>query len=121
VRAKPPPGFKNVDLEIVSRSRLDALETALGDSAHALFSGALRRGIYMLALECNHYPKDADSGIVLLCAAVERLGKSERSLWDKALSRTFDIGYGLGGESGLASIKRTEKSRSTLVVFEFEI
>jgi hypothetical protein len=95
VRAKPPPDFKNVDLEIVSRSKLDAIEAAVNDKAHALFSGPLRKGIFLLSLECNSYPKDADAAIVELSAAVEGLGKSERQLWERALRRTFDVGYGI--------------------------
>jgi hypothetical protein len=95
VRAKPPPGFKNVDLEIVSRSKLHAIEAAVNDRAHALFSGPLRKGIFLLSLECNSYPKDADAAIVGLCTALDGLGKSERQIWDRALRRTFDVGYGI--------------------------
>lgn len=83
----------NVDLEIVSRSRLERLEQAVQDSAHAIYRGPLRRGIFLLSLECNSYPKNADVGIGRLCDAVERLGPSERRLWERALSRTFDVGY----------------------------
>jgi hypothetical protein len=93
VRAKPPPGFKNVDLEIISRSRLDAIEAAVSDTAHALYSGPLRKGIFLLSLECNVYPKDADAAIIRLCAAVDRLSKSKRRIWERALRRTFDVGY----------------------------
>lgn len=95
MRAKPPPGFKNVDLEIVSRSKLDAIEVAVDHKAHALFSGPIRKGVFLLSLECNSYPKDADAAILELCAAVEGLGKSERRLWERALRRTFDVGYGI--------------------------
>lgn len=91
----PSPRFKNVDLEIVSRSKLHAIEAAVDDRAHAIFSGPLRRGIFLLSLECNSYPKDANAAIVELCTAVEGLGKSERRLWERALKRTFDVGYGI--------------------------
>ena len=86
----------NVDLEIVSRFKLDAIETSVSDLAHALYSGpAGKKGTYLLALECNRYPKNADAGILALCAAVDRLSKMERRLWDRALSRRFDVGYEL--------------------------
>jgi uncharacterized protein YqjF (DUF2071 family) len=40
-----------------TRSKLDAIETAVSDLAHALYCGpAGRKGIYLLALECNEYP-----------------------------------------------------------------
>ncbi|MCD8535824.1 MAG: hypothetical protein LR011_13985 [Verrucomicrobia bacterium] len=104
MRAKPPPEFKNVDLEIVSRSKLDAIEAAVDDKAHALFCGPIRRGVFLLALECNSYPKDADAAITKLCAAVEGLGKSERQLWERALRRTFDVGYGITPGSRAAHV-----------------
>ena len=93
MRAKHPPGFLNVDLEINSRSKLELLEVGLSKVAHALYSAPLRKGIYLLSLECNRYPKNADSGILALCDAVDELGRAERRLWDRALSRKFDVGY----------------------------
>jgi hypothetical protein len=102
VRVKPPPGFKNVDLEIVSRSKLDAIETAVSDSAHVLYSGPVRKGIFLLSLECNVYPKDADAAISRLCAAVDRLRQSERRIWERALRRTFDVGYDI--PRGIATV-----------------
>lgn len=71
------------------------IESALSDTAHALYSGPVRRGIHLLSLECNAYPKDADAAIVELCDAVDRLGTSERRIWERALRRTFDVGYGV--------------------------
>src|SRR4030095_2226338 len=96
MRPVHPVGFMNVDLEIVSRFKLDALETSVSDLGHALYSGpAGKKGTYLLALECNRYPKNADAGILALCVAVDRLSKMERRLWDRALSRRFDVGYEL--------------------------
>ncbi len=112
MRAKPPPGFKNVDLEIVSRSKLHALEAAVNDKAHALFSGPLRKGIFLLSLECNSYPRDANAAIVGLCEAVEGLNKCERKIWERALSRTFDVGYGVKpGSRGVHVVLRPETLR----------
>jgi hypothetical protein len=85
----------NVDLEIVSRSKLDGIEQAVQDKAHALFCGPVRKGIFLLSLECNRYPKDADAAIVELCTTVDALGSRERQLWDRSLRRTFDVGYGV--------------------------
>lgn len=89
----------NVDLEIVSRSKLDAIEKAVQSKAYALFCGPIRKGIFLLSLECNRYPKDADAAIVELCTTVDELGNSERQLWDRALRRTFDVGYGFSSGS----------------------
>ena len=93
-----------MDLEIVSRSRLALLEAGFSKAAHALHSAALRTGIYLLSLESNRYPKDADSGIVALCNAVDELGGAERRLWDRALSRTFDVGCSLETKSRLVQV-----------------
>ena len=95
MRAKPPLEFMNVDLEIVSRSKLAAIATAVSDTAYALYCGPLRKGIFRLSLECNRCPKDADTAIVGLCDAVDRLGRAERRIWERALRRTFDVGYGV--------------------------
>jgi hypothetical protein len=86
-------GFLNVDLEIVSRSKLDAVGEGISKLAHALYSAPLRKGVYLLAVECNRCPKNADAGILALCDAVDQLGRAERRLWDRALSRRFDVGY----------------------------
>jgi hypothetical protein len=83
----------NVDLEIVSRAKLCALEKAVSRMAYPLYSGPIRKGIFLLSVECNSVPKDADTAIIKLCAAVEALGDDERRLWDGALKRTFDVGY----------------------------
>jgi len=93
VKAKRPVGFLNVDLEIVSRSKLDAVEVGFSKLARKLYCAPLRKGIYLLAVACNHCPKNADAGILALCDAVDQLGRAERRLWDRALSRRFDVGY----------------------------
>ncbi len=86
----------NVDLEIVSSSKLDAIETSVSDLAHPVYCGpAGKKGTYLLALEGNKYPKNADAGVLALCAAIDRLSNKERLLWDRARSRRFDVGYEL--------------------------
>lgn len=86
-------GFLNVDLEIVSRSKLDAVEVGFRKLVHKLYCAPWRKGLYLLAVECNRCPKNADAGILALCDAVDQLGRAERRLWDRALSRRFDVGY----------------------------
>lgn len=109
--------FLNVDLEIVSRSRLERLEQAVQDSAHAIYLGPLRRGVFLLSLECSSYPRNADVGIRRLCDAVEGLGPSERRLWKRALSRTFDVGYSLaeGDKAVQVSLQPATLSRVVAV------
>lgn len=107
----------NVDLEIASRSKLDLIESALSDIAHALYCGTVRRGIFLLSLECNNYPKNADAAVVALCEAVDRLGITERRISKRALSRTFDVGYRLGcGDAAVrVALKPTTLSRVSAV------
>lgn len=95
MKARSAREFRNVDLEILARSKLDAIEAGMSGKAHALFSGRVRKGLYLLALECNVYPEGADAAILELCEAVEELGHSERQLWERASQRTFDVGYGM--------------------------
>jgi hypothetical protein len=111
MNAKRPAAFLNVDLEIVSRSKLDAIESSISGLAHALYHGpAEKKGHYLLSLECNKHPKDANTGILALCTAIERLGKAEQRLWDNALSRTFDVGYQL--QSGVDLVQSTLRSET---------
>ncbi|MBN9693853.1 MAG: hypothetical protein J0M24_26730, partial [Verrucomicrobia bacterium] len=79
--------------------------------------GPLRRGVFLLSLECNSYPRNADVGIRRLCDAVERLGPSERRLWERALSRTFDVGYSLaeGDKAVQVSLQPSTLSRVVAV------
>lgn len=93
MKSKAPPGFINVDLDIVSRAKLGAIEASLSQTAYSLYSGPVRKGIFLLRLECNSDPKDADTATIKLCTAIEALGSNERRLWDRALKRTFDVGY----------------------------
>lgn len=96
MKTKRPVGFLNVDLEILSRSKLDAIESGMNGLAHALYCGPVgKKGIFLLSLGSEKESKNADAAILDLCAAVERLGKGERRLWEGALSRTFDVGYSL--------------------------
>lgn len=93
MKSKAPPRFINVDLDIVSRAKLGAIKASLSQTAYSLYSGPVRKGIFLLRLECNSDPKDADTATIKLCTAIEALGSNERRLWDRALKRTFDVGY----------------------------
>jgi hypothetical protein len=93
MKSKAPPGFINVDLDIVSRAKLGAIEASVSQTAYSLYSGPIRKGIFLLRLECNSDPDNADTATVKLCEAIEALGGNERRLWERALKRTFDVGY----------------------------
>ena len=105
----------NVDLEIVSRSKLDAIANAISGTAHELHCGPLRKGVFLLSLECNFYPKDADSAILTFCTALRGLGKPERRLWDRALRRTFDVGYGLARGQAAVQVGLQSKTLKSVI------
>ena len=97
------PGFRNVDLEILSRVKLDALAAEWEENVVVLYSGKGRFGPgpaflqsrrHLLTLEtCPEY-KDPDRTIHAFCALVEGLSPANRALWDAAHKR-FDLGYEL--------------------------
>lgn len=83
--------FLNVDLEISSRSDLQPLVTALGDRAHNLFVGRIKR-TYRAHFELLRHPRNADLAIRGFATLISTLPKAERKLWDTAKTRDFNIG-----------------------------
>jgi hypothetical protein len=83
--------FLNVDLDIYSRSRLDALAAAFGNKMVVLFVGReLHR--YSAHLEVAGNTKSADATIQRICKLVRGLPRASRKLWDAAITRDFNIG-----------------------------
>jgi len=80
-----------VDLDIYSRSKLDPLAAAFGQKAAALYVGR-ERHLYSAHFELNWQPKTPDAAIRGLAALVLGLPRTERRLWDAAISRAFNIG-----------------------------
>jgi hypothetical protein len=88
------PHFLNVDLEIRSASKLDLIAEAMGERVIVLYCGPVSGKRHLLALEISGRHKGPDATIHALCAAVERLPRTARRLWNKS-RRTFDVGYEL--------------------------
>ena len=86
--------FINVDLDIVSRSPLEALVKAFGRRVFVLHVGGVgRRHEAHLELEGSHFPEtDADTVIRGLVGLVTKLPPAARRLWDGAQRREFNIG-----------------------------
>jgi hypothetical protein len=99
------PYFLNVDLDIVSRTRLDSVAAALGKKVIVLYSGPIARQKYILVLESSRCHKGPDATIHALCSAVERLSPAGRRLWS-GNKRDFNVGYEL----------RASESRSTFTL-----
>ncbi len=88
--------FLNVDVDVISRSRLEPLVAAFGSQVHVLYVG--REGSRFAAhLELAvASPASADFAIRALAALVTRLPLAKRKLWDRAQYREFNIGIQAG-------------------------
>jgi hypothetical protein len=84
--------FRNVDLDIFSKSDLEPLVAAFGEKVLDLYVGRERR-LYKVVLELNsERHKSPQSKIVGFCKLIRELPPAARELWDTARTRTFDIG-----------------------------
>lgn len=92
----------NVDLDIVSRSPLDALVEAFGKKVDVLHVGKWGRH-YGARLEVggSGYGSEANRLIRRFVALVEALPKSRRRLWDSAQSKEFNVGVEAAPQSPL--------------------
>ena len=117
------PCFLNVDLEMESASKLDALAVEMGKRVVVLYSGsASKPRRHLLSVECSRHYKDPNAAIQALCAAVEGLSPAARCLWRTA-RKQFDVGYELNpGERASRfslhsdTLKRVTKLGASLAV-----
>ena len=87
-----PPYFRNVDLDIESKSPLRSLARALGNKVSVMFSGRMN-GNYCLFVETAGAERYQDWIINALCAVVEQLPANARRVWNAAHRKEFDLGY----------------------------
>jgi hypothetical protein len=88
-------GFLNVDLDIWSKSPLDALTDAFGTRVCVLHVG--REGRQFSAhVELATLPRDPDRLIRRFVALVEDLPAAARRLWNQAGRREFNLGIQAG-------------------------
>ncbi len=95
MKAKRPPGYLNVDLEIVSSNSLDLLAEEMGGAVLVLYSGPGLGRNRLLCLESSRSPNTPDAAARQLCTAAERLSPEARGIWDRARHKVFNIGYEL--------------------------
>ena len=92
--------FRNVDLEIRSRSKLDALKEEWRDEVITLHSG-MEGGTYLLNVELTmmRFKKNfsPDSCIRAFSKLVEKLPPAGRRVWDRATKKSFDVGWDISG------------------------
>jgi hypothetical protein len=99
--------FLNVDLEILSREPLDSLAADLGDDVIVLYCGATERG-YLGSFEIAGTSGNADDAMAFLCTLIEGLSDEARTVWNRALARSFDVGYESGSSPRFVSTLREE-------------
>ena len=84
--------FMNVDLDVLSRSRLEPLAKAFGRAVSVLYVGRQGR-LYGAHFELvDSYRKDADTLMRAFVDLIRGLPPSVRQLWDGAKSRDFNVG-----------------------------
>ena len=82
--------FLNVDLDILSKSRLEPLVAALGDKIGVHYIGP-EGPRYAAHLELG-FPKSPDAGIKALVALVRQMSAQAQKLWRNAQVKDFNIG-----------------------------
>jgi hypothetical protein len=84
--------YITVDLDVWSRSRLDALAAAIGKRAGLRYVGPEGR-VYGAHFGVRLHPdEDASRAIRALASVVRKLPDATRRLWDRAYRREFNIG-----------------------------
>jgi hypothetical protein len=86
--------FLNVDLDIWSRSPLEPLVAALGKKVCVLHVGkeARRHGAHLELARSGGRAHNADQVIRRLAKLVTSLPRSQRTLWNRAQVRAFNVG-----------------------------
>ena len=106
-----PVHFLNVDLEVRSREPLDPLAADLGEEVIALFCGRWDSHTYFASFELSRGAGDADSIIHWFCVLLAGLDEEARGLWDRALARSFNLGFESGENPRLEVTLRPETVR----------
>jgi hypothetical protein len=90
--------FLNVDLELTSRAKLDAIVHELGENVFVMYSGLPpgKRAGHFVVMELEELSRfrNPDKFINGLCALLEKLKPSSRRLL-KGARKVFDVGYEL--------------------------
>jgi hypothetical protein len=87
-------GFLNVDVDVFSRTPLDALTAALGKQILINYVG--REGRRYSAHFSLYHPRSADAAIRRLARVIMKLPTRARRLWDQASKRVFNVGFQSG-------------------------
>ena len=87
-----PPYFRNIDLDIESKSSLRLLARELGERVTVMFSGRMK-GRHCLFVEIGGAYKSLDAVIHAFCELIEGLSPEGQRVWDSAQRKEFDLGF----------------------------
>ena len=99
------PEFRNVDLEVISRTDPTALTKALGNQVDVLWSGPPsgirwgKRAGYFVGFEVRSARPGFESMLNRFCELIETLPPAVARIWKRARRRTLDIGLESGEQS----------------------
>ncbi len=93
----PGPHFLNVDLDILGNGELAALGEALEHRSVVLFAGRAGRK-FRVSIETGRTYLSPESTIWGLLRLMASLPLPLQTIWARAHSRTFSIGYSAGSE-----------------------
>ena len=103
------PDFRNVDLDIESRSDLAILAAEVGRNVINLGPGPVSPGCFLLRLEMGPEYKTPDEVICVFCSLLERLSPKAKRVWRSAHKKEFDVGHeAVAGQPGSHFSLRTE-------------
>jgi hypothetical protein len=93
------PRYIQTDLEIRADFDLRRLVKSFGDAVYKLACGHPEVGPLTFAgLELSDYSPSLNKTLRNFCKIIEALPERGRTLWDKASSRVFDIGFESGDD-----------------------
>jgi hypothetical protein len=91
--------FRNVDLDISSKSDLQPLVTAMGSKISLSFVGRVKRTYYAHMDLAIGNPKSPESAILQYCKLIRGLSPDAKAAWYAAKTRIFDIGIEAPGRN----------------------
>jgi hypothetical protein len=91
---KTETAFLNVDVDVFSRTPLDALVAAFGENVMVHYVGRERR--QYSAHFSLWFPRNADAAIRNLAELITKLPKPARRMWNQASKRVLNVGYQSG-------------------------
>jgi hypothetical protein len=101
--------FLNVDVDVFSKSPLDALAAALAKKVSLHYIGLVGHEVFQLHFGLYN-PKTANLAIRRIVKLIESLPRSPRRLWKAAEKRVFDVGFQGGKKPHCSEFDIDEKA-----------